>query len=178
MNRLLIRFSAFFLTSSVMPWRMIPQEQNVSPGLWYLKQVLHWTRSSIFRTSCRSRVPFCRACVSESRWVQVSSERFSAFFCEEFLIKSSIIVDLFGDCKTCFIKLEMRNDFASRTFSCRGSSGRLDMRRSILSPGVDSGFVEVGGFLSNKSPFEKVTILLLHRRIPSLLRWWSTKFAS
>ena len=37
MNRLLIRFSAFFLTSSVMFCRMIPQEQNISPGLWYLK---------------------------------------------------------------------------------------------------------------------------------------------
>ena len=59
------------------------------------------------------------------------------FFC--FLIKSLIIVDFFAYFKTCFIKLEMKNAFASH---------KLAMRKSILSPGVASGFVvNFGGFL-------------------------------
>ena len=61
-----------------------------------------------------------------------------------------MIVDLFGDFKTCFIKLDMRITFASVLFSVQGSSGWPDMRKSILSPRVASGMCKVGGSCRTK----------------------------
>ena len=64
MNRLLIRCSACFLTSAVTQCRMLPLEQKFSPGLWYSKHVWHWPRSSILKTSCRSKSPICRVAIA------------------------------------------------------------------------------------------------------------------
>ena len=70
------------------------------------------------------------------------------------------IVDLFGDLKTGFIKLKMRNAFACLSFTGYSSSGWSDMRMSIRSPGIASGSVRVGSFLSNTTSPAKVTTLV------------------
>ena len=115
MNRLLIRCSASFLTSFVRPCNIRPQPLHVSTGLEYLHHFGHCTRSSIvdihFVHHESPNLDVTHGCVL-----------FSVFYCAYLLIKSAIIVDLFGAFKTCFVKDQIRNVSSFSSGVC-GTSG-------------------------------------------------------
>ena len=135
MNRLLTRCSAFW-TASVMPCSMLPQEQQVPQ---------HDLRSYKLHVAPNCR--FVERGFLNLEVIQSRNRLVAAFLCELFLLKSSIIVGLFGDFKTCFIKLEMRKTFACLLFRVLGSSDWSDMRIPLPSPRVASSLVKVESFL-------------------------------
>ena len=118
MYRLLIRCSACFWTSTVMPCSILPQPQNVSPGLWYLRHRRHCTRSSILETSRRSRLSCSSAWISES-WCDTGwYSTVSVFVCAKLFIKSAISIDLCGVIGNCFVKLEIKKSFSGLLVFC------------------------------------------------------------
>ena len=103
--------------------------QKVSPGLEDLGHFWHCPWSSIFWTSCRSKVQFC-----------------SAF--DEIVLP-----------KTCLGKREIRNVFRFLVLCMWYFWLTWYARKSIRSPGVAPGLIEDGVFLSNETSPAKVTTL-------------------
>ena len=118
LNQLLIRCSACFLTFAVMLCSMLSTSTKCIA--WFLIFEALCDIEGDLRSLELHGVPGYRSAEHDFLslcMVQGTNRVFQHFFREKFMITRLIIVVLFGDFKTCFIKLEMRNVFASVPFS-------------------------------------------------------------